>query len=208
MMKQQQQQQQEQVADKSNYPRTGKRGVPQQFPRKLFEMLDMESNRIRSGCVAWSSCGRAFRIADVAVFSEEILPAYFKTSKFSSFQRNLNLYGFAKINKGVYAHPQFRRGDKDGLTQLRKRVKASRSSNKITPPSSPTSSSRMVSPPMSPTHEMMDNQHPLHHHQQQHQHHDASSERLLILAQAVRVAMVLEAGSNVCKESNFSSVYC
>ncbi|KAK1736929.1 heat shock factor family protein [Skeletonema marinoi] len=94
------------------------------------------------------------------------------------------------------------------LTQLRKRVKASRSSNKITPPSSPTSSSRMVSPPMSPTHEMVDNQHPLHHHQQQHQHHDASSERLLILAQAVRVAMVLEAGSNVCKESNFSSVYC
>ena len=89
MMKQQQQQ--EQVTDKSNYPRTGKRGVPQQFPRKLFEMLDMESNRIRSGCVAWSSCGRAFRIADVAVFSEEILPAYFKTSKFSSFQRNLNL---------------------------------------------------------------------------------------------------------------------
>ena len=88
--------QQEQVTDKSNYPRTGKRGVPQQFPRKLFEMLDVESNRIRrgSGCVAWSSCGRAFRIADVAVFSEEILPAYFKTSKFSSFQRNLNLVSF------------------------------------------------------------------------------------------------------------------
>ena len=87
---------QEQVTtDKSNYPRTGKRGVPQQFPRKLFEMLDVESNRIRgSGCVAWSSCGRAFRIADVAVFSEEILPAYFKTSKFSSFQRNLNLVSF------------------------------------------------------------------------------------------------------------------
>ena len=89
-----QQQQAEQVADKSNYPRTGKRGVPQQFPRKLFEMLDAESNRIRSGCVAWSNCGRAFRIADVAVFSEEILPAYFKTSKFSSFQRNLNLVSF------------------------------------------------------------------------------------------------------------------
>ncbi len=120
-------------------------------------------------------------------------------------------YGFTKINKGVYAHPQFRRGDKEGLTQLRKRVKASRSSstsspsNKITPPSSPTSS-RMVSPPMSPT--QLDYQHPLQHHHQQ-QQHDASSERLLILAQAVRVAMVLEAGSNVSKESNiFPSVYC
>ena len=81
----------QQVTDKSNYPRTGKRGVPQQFPRKLFEMLDMESNRLsRSGCVSWSTCGRAFRIADVAVFSEEILPTYFKTSKFSSFQRNFS----------------------------------------------------------------------------------------------------------------------
>ena len=83
--------QQEQVTEKSNYPRTGKRGVPQQFPRKLFDMLEMESKRLRGGCVAWSNCGRAFRIADVALFSEEILPAYFKTSKFSSFQRNLNL---------------------------------------------------------------------------------------------------------------------
>lgn len=107
-------------------------------------------------------------------------------------------YGFAKINKGVYAHPQFRRGDKDGLTQLRKRVKASRSSNnKITRPSSPAPLSRLVSPPMSPTHEPVE-----------HQHHDASSERLLILAQAVRVAMVLEAGSNVCKQSNVPSAYC
>ncbi len=83
---------QQEVADKPNYPRTGKRGVPQQFPRKLFEMLDMESNRLKNGgCVSWSSCGRAFHIVDVTAFSKEILPTYFKTSKFSSFQRNLNL---------------------------------------------------------------------------------------------------------------------
>jgi hypothetical protein len=83
---------QQEVADKNNYPRTGKRGVPQQFPRKLFDMLDMESNRLKSGgCVSWSSCGRAFHIVDVTAFSKEILPTYFKTSKFSSFQRNLNL---------------------------------------------------------------------------------------------------------------------
>ena len=119
MMKQQQEK-----TDKSNYPRTGKRGgkdrfiglhvagnncsisnfrlisVPQLFPRKLYDMLDMESNRGRSnGCVSWSSCGRAFRIADVTAFSEEILPTYFKTSKFSSFQRNLNLVScYAYIN--------------------------------------------------------------------------------------------------------------
>ena len=37
--------------------------------------------------------------------------------------------------------------------------------------------------------------------QQQQQQYDASSERLSILAQAVRVAMVLEAGSSVSKEN-------
>ena len=117
-------------------------------------------------------------------------------------------YGFAKINKGVYAHPQFRRGDKEGLTQLRKRVKAASTSrpssnnNKITQhrPSSPSgvassSSSRLVSPPMSPTHEPLEHQ----------PHHDASSERLLILAQAVRVAMILDAGR---ESTNVPSPYC
>jgi len=119
-----------------------------------------------------------------------ICSLYIKTSQ----------YGFAKVNKGVYSHPKFRRGDMEGLTQLRKRVKASSSPSpsKITPPSSP---SRMVSPPMSPTREMMDHQSPI--------HHDASSsERLSILAQAVRVAMVLEAGSGVCKENTFPTFYC
>lgn len=89
------------LSDKSgNYPRTGKRGVPQQFPRKLFEMLDLESNNFKSGCVSWSNGGRAFRIADVDVFSEEILPVYFKTSKFSSFQRNLHLVSLRKHSRG------------------------------------------------------------------------------------------------------------
>ena len=77
------------MVDKANYPRTGRRGVPQQFPRKLYEMLEAES---KGGTIVhWSSSGRAFRIADVSLFSQEILGKYFKTSKFSSFQRNLNL---------------------------------------------------------------------------------------------------------------------
>ena len=113
-------------------------------------------------------------------------------------------YGFNKINKGVYSHPQFRRGDKLALTQLRKRVKAasSRSPTKITLPS------RTVSPTQEMWHDA-----PLHQqyqpHQQHHQHHgDQSSERLSILAQAVRVAMVLEAGGSVYKENSFPTFYC
>jgi hypothetical protein len=79
-----------------SYPRTGKRGVPQQFPRRLYEMLQSESELLKSSSdyediIAWSDSGKAFRILNVSAFSSNILPKYFRTSKFSSFQRNLNL---------------------------------------------------------------------------------------------------------------------
>jgi hypothetical protein len=78
------------------YPRTGKRGVPQQFPRRLSEMLDSEAHLAKidphhQDIISWSDSGKAFRIANVSLFSSRILPKYFRTSKFSSFQRNLNL---------------------------------------------------------------------------------------------------------------------
>ena len=81
------------------FPRTGKRGVPQQFPRRLYEMLDGETRNAAAGMdsfhhpklIVWSNSGKAFRIHNVAEFSSIILPKYFRTQKFSSFQRNLNL---------------------------------------------------------------------------------------------------------------------
>lgn len=41
--------------------------------------------------VSWSGSGKAFRITDVDEFAGTVLPKYFRTKKFSSFQRNLNL---------------------------------------------------------------------------------------------------------------------
>jgi HSF-type DNA-binding len=76
------------------FPRTGKRGVPQQFPRRLYEMLDGETKCCDTShpkIITWSASGKAFRIHDVAEFAEVVLPKYFRTKKFSSFQRNLNL---------------------------------------------------------------------------------------------------------------------
>ena len=80
-----------------SYPRTGKRGVPQQFPRRLYTMLQSEStlneakNEDHRQLIQWSESGQAFRIIDIEQFSTCVLPKYFRTSKFSSFQRNLNL---------------------------------------------------------------------------------------------------------------------
>jgi hypothetical protein len=110
----------------SAYPRTGKRGVPQQFPRRLYNMLEAESQLQQTDetLIAWSETGKAFRIEDVTLFSTLVLPKYFRTNKFSSFQRNLNLYGFSKVRRGpdadMYAHPSFLRGQTDTLAELTK----------------------------------------------------------------------------------------
>ena len=85
------------------YPRTGKRGVPQQFPRRLYEMLQSESKLLKGSSdhediIAWSDSGKAFCILDVPMFSTDVLPRYFRTSKFSSFQRNLNLVSASRLS--------------------------------------------------------------------------------------------------------------
>jgi len=86
-------------------------------------MLESESSQ-HGKIIKWSSSAKAFHIDDVSEFARIILPKYFRTSKFSSFQRNLNLYGFFKVRRGpdidMYAHPGFMRGYPEYLSQLRK----------------------------------------------------------------------------------------
>jgi hypothetical protein len=89
-----------------SFPRTGKRGVPQQFPRRLYEMLDGETKLLAASAdhpkvISWSDSGKAFRIYDVAEFAASVLPKYFRTKKFSSFQRNLNLVSHLSLSVTV-----------------------------------------------------------------------------------------------------------
>lgn len=45
----------------------------------------------------WVQGGKSFLILDPKKFSKTVLPKYFKHSKFSSFVRQLNFYGFRKL---------------------------------------------------------------------------------------------------------------
>ncbi|CAM9932338.1 unnamed protein product [Ectocarpus sp. 6 AP-2014] len=105
--------------------RIGKRGAPQAFARKLAEILTTES----TATISWNANGSAFQVHDVERFSEDILTKYYRHSKFSSFQRQLNLYSFRKIVKGVdaggYAHPMFRRDRPDDLYHVRRSISGS-----------------------------------------------------------------------------------
>lgn len=101
------------VPDSSNYVRKKTGGVTTPFPEKLMEMLDAESIANPS-IVSWLPHGRAFIVRKPKVFTSEIMHNYFRQSKLTSFQRQLNLYGFRRITQGVdagaYYHELFLRG--------------------------------------------------------------------------------------------------
>lgn len=59
-------------------------------------------------------------------FAEHVMPKYFRMSRYSSFQRQLNLYEFQRVtdgpDKGAYYHELFVKGRPD-LSSSMKRIK-------------------------------------------------------------------------------------
>ncbi|GFH48610.1 hypothetical protein CTEN210_05086 [Chaetoceros tenuissimus] len=101
------------VSDSSVSLRTKKGDPDQIFPLKLFRLLECESNDSPDAIVSWILEGRAFIVRKPERFIKEIMPKYFDQTKFSSFQKQIYLYGFCLIKKGVgsggYRHDLFRR---------------------------------------------------------------------------------------------------
>jgi len=64
--------------------------------------------------ISWLPCGKAFKVHDKERFVKEIMPSFFGTQSFKTFQRNLNLWGFTRVSKGpqkdVCSHPLFLKG--------------------------------------------------------------------------------------------------
>eukprot|EP00980_Cylindrotheca_fusiformis_P029831 scaffold23915_cov132-Cylindrotheca_fusiformis.AAC.1 len=91
-----------------------------QFPWKLHDMLEQAEQDGLHDIVAWqgegNSYGTSFKVFKPQIFVTKLMPKYFKQTKYKSFQRQLNLYGFSRINggpgKGGYKHKYFLRGNK------------------------------------------------------------------------------------------------
>ncbi len=80
----------------------------QKFPFKLHKMLDILEGQGDDHIAGWNPNGLSFRIKKPEEFVRKIMPYYFNQTKYKSFQRQLNIYGFQKIhygpNKGGYVH--------------------------------------------------------------------------------------------------------
>ena len=95
------------------------------FPIRLYEMLSCAELDGFADIVSWQPHGRCFVVHKPEEF-KEILPCFFKLSKVPSFQRQLNLYGFTRLtrglDKGAYYNELFLRG-KPWLCHTIQRIK-------------------------------------------------------------------------------------
>jgi hypothetical protein len=83
------------------------------FPEKMMHLLDSKEEK-ESMC--WLPDGRSFAIIP-GNFAQKVLPKYFDGTKFESFTRKLNRWGFKRVTDDedapgtfTYHHPLFRRG--------------------------------------------------------------------------------------------------
>jgi hypothetical protein len=99
-------------------------GVTEPFPEKLHRMLEEVKKDGKDEIVSFFSHGRAFAVHDPDRFTNEIMPKYFKQKRLSSFQRQLNLYGFTRITSGPdaggYYHELFLSGRPNLAVHMRR----------------------------------------------------------------------------------------
>lgn len=73
------------------------------FLKKTYKMIDTCDENI----AAWTADGDMFVVKDPDLFASSIIPQYFDHNKFSSFARQLNFYGFRKMQSKPIRNSDF-----------------------------------------------------------------------------------------------------
>ncbi|KAJ3412730.1 hypothetical protein HDV05_000300 [Chytridiales sp. JEL 0842] len=109
------------------------------FISKLYTML--EDTTVHE-LICWDPSGLAFIVHNPIDFARIVLPQYFKHNNFASFVRQLNMYGFHKVNTEGYAksvssadvwefkHEDFRRGELALLQNIKRKASKPNNNNK------------------------------------------------------------------------------
>uniref|UniRef100_A0A7S1UVD3 HSF-type DNA-binding domain-containing protein n=1 Tax=Grammatophora oceanica TaxID=210454 RepID=A0A7S1UVD3_9STRA len=105
---------------------TGNRKPHQEsFPEKLHRILDDAAAEGNEHIISFFDDGKVFAVHNVKKFVEQIMPRYLSTVRYSSFQRQLNLYGFRRVvegrDKSGFYHESFRRGYYHLCPQIKRR---------------------------------------------------------------------------------------
>lgn len=117
------------------------------FPQRLMKVLADEEH---SDTITWLPHGRSFFILKRKKFVADVLPRYFRQSKFTSFTRKLKRWGFTRVTQrgpetGAYFHEFFQRRQPNLCLQMC----CQNSAKPWIQPSMLASSLPMIAPPVS-----------------------------------------------------------
>ena len=103
------------------------------FPYRLHMLLSQAKELGVDNILSWHPSGTKFVIYNQGDFVAKILPTVFSQTKFASFRRQLNAYGFERElnpNKSsdsasflIYSHIHFKRGDPQSCKTIPRRRK-------------------------------------------------------------------------------------
>ncbi|OLL25582.1 Heat shock factor protein [Neolecta irregularis DAH-3] len=104
---------------------------PAGFVHRLYDMVE---DRQYQHLISWNYPGTTFVVCNVVEFAKDVLPKHYKHNNFSSFVRQLNMYGFRKVSKSPrghktspesqiweFSHPRFQRGRSDLLDDIKRK---------------------------------------------------------------------------------------